>query len=108
MPNPYAKQRSVANPYAIYHSGFANGKTAILKLWKSPENTAKDRYARAFCAVQSDMTFGSWELGDVYVKDIPRDIIEGIDILKEVDSFGTPAKPKRTWMDSFYDHEAED
>jgi len=87
MPNPYAKQRSVANPYAIYHSGFANGKTAILKLWKSPENTAKDRYARAFCAVQSDMTFGSWELGDVYVKDIPRDIIEGIDILKEVDSF---------------------
>ena len=42
----------------------------VLKKYQNAENEAKNDYARWFCAVKSDMTYGSFELGDTYVSDI--------------------------------------
>ena len=42
----------------------------VLKKYQNAENEAKNEYARWFCAVKSDMTYGSFELGDTYVADI--------------------------------------
>jgi hypothetical protein len=50
----------------------------VWKFYKAPgkplkiqrRNTMKDPYGRVFCSVQSDYTHGSWDMGDVYYKDI--------------------------------------
>ena len=69
MSNPYAKTRSVENPWAIYvgPNGF---EWRILKTYKKPENEAEDPYARWFVAAKSNMTYGRWEYGDTYCRDI--------------------------------------
>jgi hypothetical protein len=69
MKNAYGKSRPVTAPYFVQVEGSWEWK--VLKLYKSPENSLKDRYARAFCAVSSPHTFGSYDLGDVYVNEIP-------------------------------------
>lgn len=66
--NLCAKTRKKENPYEIWKAG--NWEWRVLKKYQSPENEAKNRYARWFCAVKSPMTFGSFEMGDVYVDDI--------------------------------------
>ncbi|MCC7144264.1 MAG: hypothetical protein IT349_19385 [Candidatus Eisenbacteria bacterium] len=67
--NLYGKSRKVADPYWVLIAGDWTWK--VLKLYKSPESSLKDPFSRAFCAVSSPHTFGSYDLGDVYVKDIP-------------------------------------
>ena len=39
-------------------------------LQQNAENEAKNPYARWFCAVKSNYTYGEFELGDVYVSEI--------------------------------------
>jgi hypothetical protein len=41
-----------------------------LKKYQNPENEAKNAYARWFCAVKSNFTYGEFEYGDVYVSEI--------------------------------------
>ena len=67
--NECNKTRDIDNPYEIWQ-GPANFEWRVLKKYQSPENEAKNEYARWFCAVKSDMTYGSFELGDTYVADI--------------------------------------
>lgn len=67
--NPFGKCRNVNDPYFTLTHGDWSWK--VLKLYKSPANTLKDRYARAFCAVSSPFTHGSFDLGDTYVSDVP-------------------------------------
>ena len=67
--NECNKTRDIDNPYEIW-KGPANFEWRVLKKYQSPENEAKNEYARWFCAVKSDMTYGSFELGDTYVSDI--------------------------------------
>ncbi len=67
--NECNKTRDIDNPYEIWR-GPANFEWRVLKKYQSPENEAKNDYARWFCAVKSDMTYGSFELGDTYVSDI--------------------------------------
>lgn len=67
--NPFAKTAKQDKPYFELTDG--NFTYKVLKLYKSPEASLKDPYARAFCATLSPYTFGSWELGDGYVKDVP-------------------------------------
>lgn len=69
MKNPYAKTRSVDNPWAIFvgPNGF---EWRVLKTYKLPQNEAKDPYARWFVAARSNLTYGSWEYGDTYAKDV--------------------------------------
>ena len=42
----------------------------VLKKYKNPENEAKHPYAMWHTAAKSDATFGNWEYGDMYAKDI--------------------------------------
>jgi hypothetical protein len=68
MKNEKGKAREVDNPYEIYKNG--DWEWRVLKHYQSPEAEAKNPYARVFCAVKSPMTYGSWEYGDTYIKDI--------------------------------------
>ena len=66
MKNLCAKTRKVESPYEIWKA--ADGwQWNVLKKYQADDNKL---YARAFCAVKSPFTFGSWEYGDTYIKDI--------------------------------------
>ena len=75
--NKCAKTRKIDDPYEIWkcRMDFGYGdileiEYRILKKYKNPEREAKDPLARWFTAAKSDATFGNWEYGDMYVKDI--------------------------------------
>ena len=67
--NECAKTRKLDNPYEVYigPNGF---EWRVLKKYQKPEWEAKNPHARWFCGVKSDFTYGSFELGDVYVSEI--------------------------------------
>jgi len=68
MKNECGKTRGRDNPYEIWVCG--EWEWRVLKKYQSPDNEAKNPYAKWFCAVKSPMTYGSFNLGDVYIKDI--------------------------------------
>ena len=74
MPNNFAKTRDIEKPYATYRvDNPDNGmyfEWRVLKAWQTRESEKKKPYGRWFCAVKSPMTYGSWEMGDVYVNEI--------------------------------------
>lgn len=67
MANPMGKSRKVDNPYMTFVYG--DWEWRVLKSYQA--DNAKP-YARAFMAVRSPYTFGSWEYGDTYWSDIPE------------------------------------
>lgn len=69
--NPFGKSRPSSNPYVVLSSPGSGWSWSILKLYKSPESSLKDPYARAFCNVVSPIVGPSGELGDVYLSEIP-------------------------------------
>ena len=70
--NPLGKSREVENPYAIFSVPFENGEweVRILKTYRLAANEIDDPFARWFTFARSPMTFGSWEGGDQYRKEI--------------------------------------
>jgi len=74
--NPCSKTRKLDNPYEVWKCKMQLGldvltiEYRVLKKYKNPENEAKDPSARWFTAAKSDATFGNWEYGDMYAKDI--------------------------------------
>lgn len=66
MKNTQAKMRTIDNPYEVWKS-FDGWEWRVLKKWQADDD--KD-FARWFCAVKSPFTFGDFEYGDVYVKEI--------------------------------------
>jgi|WetSurSiteA1Bulk_404760.scaffolds.fasta_scaffold109512_2 hypothetical protein len=67
--NPCAKTRPVDDPYEIWIAG--DWEWRVLKKYQSYKEELKNwEYARWYVAVKSPMTFGSWEYGDEYVKNI--------------------------------------
>lgn len=66
--NLMGKSRKTDNPYMIFKAG--DWEWRVLKAYKSAEAEKADPYARWFTAVKSPMTYGSFELGDSYAKDI--------------------------------------
>jgi len=69
-PNPCARTRSVDDPYEIWKSADGSWEWRVLKKYSSPKQEASNPYARWYVAVKSPNTFGSWEYGDSYAKDI--------------------------------------
>ena len=65
---PCAKTRPVENPYEVWKLGDWTWK--VLKKYQKPEREAKNPYARWFCAVSTPYTYGSYDMGDVYVTEI--------------------------------------
>lgn len=72
--NTFGKTRDIEKPYATYRvENPMNGmyfEWKVLKAWQSRDAEKKKPYTRWHCAVQSPMTYGSWERGDVYVDEI--------------------------------------
>ena len=67
--NLCGKTRKVDDPYETW-VGAGNFEWRVLKKYQKPELEAKNPYARWFCAVKSNFTYGEFELGDVYVSEI--------------------------------------
>ena len=62
------KTRPIDNPYAIYRSKLLpHWEWRVLKKWQSNDNKP---YARWLVAAKSPNTYGDWEYGDTYVRDI--------------------------------------
>ena len=70
MPNPFAKSRPTTKPYAIYQGPGITWH--IVKTYKQPSSELKDPYARWLVAAKSDATFGSFEGGDTYAREVKR------------------------------------
>ena len=67
--NECGKTRKIEDPYETW-KGPAGFEWRVLKKYQKPELEAKNPYARWYCAVKSNMTYGSFEYGDVYVSEI--------------------------------------
>jgi len=72
MKNNCLKERKVDNPYEIWKSADGSWTWHVLKKWQVDDNKP---FARWMCAVKSPMTYGEWEIGDVYVKEIKENAI---------------------------------
>jgi hypothetical protein len=74
MKNLRNKTREVGNPYEVYRSSLLPGwEWRVLRKYQTPDNEARNPLARWFVAVKSPMTFGDWEYGDSYVREILDD-----------------------------------
>lgn len=66
--NTCGKIRKTEKPYEIW---FGRGfQWRVLKKYQAPEAEKSNPYARWFLATRSPFTFGSFELGDGYVRDV--------------------------------------
>ncbi len=63
--NACAKMRKIDQPYEIWKAG--DWEWRVLKKWQAND---EQPYARWFCAVKSDFTYGKYEYGDVYAAEI--------------------------------------
>ena len=70
--NECAKTRKIEDPYEVWECNTPWGVTEyrVLKKYQTPIKEAENPFARWFVAGKSDATFGSWEYGDTYVRDI--------------------------------------
>lgn len=73
--NECAKTRKFEDPYEIWKSLDGTWEWRVLKKWQTPNKEINNPYARWFCAVTSPYTFGSYDLGDVYVTEIKENAI---------------------------------
>lgn len=73
--NLKGKTRKVDNPYETWVSCDGSWEWRVLKHWQSPDGEDKNQYARVYCAVKSPYTYGSWEYGDVYLRDIMQNAV---------------------------------
>jgi len=85
MANQIGKRAAVGDPWASFQHVRADWEWRILKAYKQGDTSRKDRYARFHCAVMSPHTFGSWELGDVYVVDLIH--AQGIQLMTHTPQF---------------------
>jgi hypothetical protein len=75
MKNLCGKTRDISNPYEVWKGQVTIGgdvlnmEWRVLKKWQADDNKP---YARYFCAVQSEATFGGFDYGDVYASEIKR------------------------------------
>jgi len=65
--NQCLKERKVEEPYEVWKTADGSWEWRVLKKWQVDDDKL---YARWFCAVKSPYTFGRFEYGDVYVKEI--------------------------------------
>lgn len=75
MKNTQLKTRTVDEPYEIWTGkvnlggDVLNFEWRVLKKWQIDDDKP---FARWYCAVKSEATFGSYEYGDVYVNEIKQ------------------------------------
>ena len=81
--NPLGKGRKVENPYAIFKLG--DWEIRILKTYRLPKNETTNQYAAWYTAAKTPHTFGFWEYGDQYIREIKDNfpLVEASDEWKE-------------------------
>ena len=69
--NLLGKSRTKEAPYAIFkgYGPFGETEMRLLKTYQVPANEGKNQYARWFVAVKSEMTYGSYDMGDSYIRE---------------------------------------
>jgi hypothetical protein len=69
--NLLGKTRPQDKPYAIFKGyGFlGDTEMRLLKTYQRPDKEKTNRHARWFVAVKTDMTYGSFDLGDSYIEE---------------------------------------
>ena len=70
--NLCGKSRKLDNPYEIWQTPDGSWTWRVLKKWQSPSKEKSNPYARWFCAVSSPHTYGGYDYGDVYVREITQ------------------------------------
>jgi hypothetical protein len=86
--NLCGKTRKIEHPYEVWTSPVFGGcEYRILKKYQSPEAEAKNPYARWMVAAKSPATFGGWDMGDTYIKDITT---YGTKVYDEATGLGVP------------------
>jgi len=63
-------------PIEIWETRDGTWKWKVFKKYQKPKNEATNPYARWFCGVSSPFTYGSDELGDVYVREIKMSAVQ--------------------------------
>ena len=66
--NPFGKSRDKDNPYAIYEAG--DFVFHVCKTYQRPDKEEANPYGRWFVWAKSPMTYGSFEGGDMYIKEL--------------------------------------
>ena len=66
--NPFGKSRDKDKPYAIYEAG--DFVFHVCKTYQRPDKERANEYARWFVWAKSPMTYGSFEGGDMYIKEL--------------------------------------
>jgi hypothetical protein len=82
--NLFSKERPVENPYEVWKTADGSWEWRILKKWQTDDNKP---YARWLCAVKSPMTYGGFDIGDVYVKSIKSSAMK-------IEENGKPVAPE--------------
>jgi hypothetical protein len=69
--NPFGKSRKKDEPYAIFAGDGPFGRTEcrVLKTYQTPDKEMLNPYARWFVAVKTEYTYGSFDMGDSYIKE---------------------------------------
>lgn len=73
--NLCGKTRPVDNPYEVWRNN-SGWEWRILKRYQSLENEAKNPYARVLVAAKSPLTYGEFEYGDTYIRDITNNAVK--------------------------------
>ena len=83
--NPFGKTTSKEVPYAVYRGAgpFGNTEVRVLKTYQLPEKERSNEYARWLVAVTSDFTYGSFDMGDSYIKEA----IAGLTLVEACDAW---------------------
>ena len=71
--NQCLKERKTEDPYEIWQTSDGSWEWRVLKKWQKDDDKP---FARWFCAVKSPFTYGSFEIGDVYVKEIKENAVK--------------------------------
>ena len=69
--NLLGKSRKTDAPYAIFkgYGPFGETEMRLLKTYQLPAKEKDNQYARWFVAVKSEMTYGSYDMGDSYIRE---------------------------------------
>lgn len=69
--NKCGKMRKIEEPYEIWTNN-SGWEWRVLKKYQTPSKEAENPYARWMCAVKSPFTYGGYDYGDTYVKDVTQ------------------------------------
>jgi hypothetical protein len=68
--NPFSKRVTENNPYAIYVDNRLNFEYRVLKTYQRRDKENNNDQARWHFATKSPFTYGNYEFGDAYIRDI--------------------------------------